>query len=141
MCSFSTNFLLFSRTKSHSHSSWSDLPPFPLPQHTPSLHYPSRSDEQSLDPRTARRSGRSTIQSPLTLPRSSMLRSIHVHVSLANMGKQDSGHMTCHPERITKRSRNTSIPICLARKIELVPQPCLFWQRGEKRVRSLDVPL
>ena len=40
--------------------------------------------------------------------------------------------MTCHPERITKRSRNTSIPICLARKIELVPQPCLFWQRGKK---------
>ena len=36
-----------------------------------------------------------------------MLRSIHVHVSLANMGKQDSGHMTCHPERITSKGQET----------------------------------
>ena len=41
---------------------------------TPQLHLcPSRSDEQPLDPRTARRSGRSTIQHSLTLPRSSLL--------------------------------------------------------------------
>ena len=39
---------------SHSHSSWPDLPPVPLPQHNPSLHYFPHSDEQQLDPRTGR---------------------------------------------------------------------------------------
>ena len=34
-----------SRIMCHSHSSCSDLPPFPLPQHSPSLLYPSHSDE------------------------------------------------------------------------------------------------
>ena len=49
-----------------SHSSWSDLQPCLLPQHIPSLLYPSHRDEQPLDPRTARRPGRFAIQSPLT---------------------------------------------------------------------------
>ena len=49
---------LMSRIMSHSHSPWSAPPPFPLPQHIPSPHHPSRSDEQPLDPRTAGRSGR-----------------------------------------------------------------------------------
>ena len=53
----------FSRIMSHSHSSWSDLPPFLLPQHIPSL---SHSDEQPLDPRTAGRSGRLARKSPFT---------------------------------------------------------------------------
>ena len=39
---------------------------FPLLQHTPSLRYPSYSDEQPLDPRTGRRSRRLDIQSPFT---------------------------------------------------------------------------
>ena len=69
---------------SHSHSLWSDFPPFPLPQHIPSIDlrtegqsgrlaiqspltlYSSRSDEQPIDPRTAGRSGPLAIQSPVT---------------------------------------------------------------------------
>ena len=51
---------------SHSHSSWFDLPPFPLPQHISSPLYPFRSDEQPLDPHTSERSGRLAVQSPLT---------------------------------------------------------------------------
>ena len=50
---------------SHSHSSWSDLPPFTFPQRLSSLLLPSHSDEQSLDPR-AERSGRLATQTPLT---------------------------------------------------------------------------
>ena len=56
----------FSRIVSHAHSLRSDLPPFPPPQHIPSLLYHSHSGEQPLDPRTAGRSGRLAIQSPLT---------------------------------------------------------------------------
>ena len=37
-----------------------------IPRHVPSLRYPSHSDEQPLDPRTAGRSGRLVIQSPRT---------------------------------------------------------------------------
>ena len=51
---------------SHSHASWSDLPPFPHPERSPSVLLPLHSDEQPLDPRTAERSGRLAILSPLT---------------------------------------------------------------------------
>ena len=51
---------------SHSHASWSDLPPFPHPERSPSVLLPFHSDEQPLDPRTAERSGRLAILSPLT---------------------------------------------------------------------------
>ena len=51
---------------SQSQSFWCDFPPFPLPQHSPSLLYPSHSDEQPHDPRTEGRSGRLAVESPLT---------------------------------------------------------------------------
>ena len=56
----------FSRIMSHSHASWSDLPPFPHPERSPSVLLPLHSDEQPLDPRTAERSGRLAILSSLT---------------------------------------------------------------------------
>ena len=51
---------------SHLHSSWSDLPPFPLPRRLSSLLLPSRGLEHPPNPRTAGRFGRLAIQSPLT---------------------------------------------------------------------------
>ena len=63
---FENNCSSISHIMSHSHSLWSALPPFLLPQHTPSLLHPSHSDEQPLDPRTAGRSGRLAVQSPLS---------------------------------------------------------------------------
>ena len=51
----------------HWHSSWSDLPPFPLPWYVPSPLYPSHIDEEPLDPRTAGQSGRLATQSPITV--------------------------------------------------------------------------
>ena len=47
-------------------SLWSDFPPFPLPQHIPSLLFPSHSAEQPHHPRTGGQSGRLPEQSPLT---------------------------------------------------------------------------
>ena len=53
---------------SQSHSSWSDLPPFPvLPQRLSSLLYPSRGDEHPPDPWTAGPFGRLATQSPIAL--------------------------------------------------------------------------
>ena len=52
---------------SHSHSSWSDLPLFPvLPPRLPSLLCASHGGEHPPDPRRAGRFGRLPIQSPLT---------------------------------------------------------------------------
>ena len=65
-CSFQRIVVSSARIMSHSHSSWSDLPPVPLPRRLSSLLPPSHSDEQPLDPRTAGRSGRLAMQSPLT---------------------------------------------------------------------------
>ena len=47
-------------------SLWSEFPPFPLPQHVPSLLYPSHSAEQPHDPRTEGQSSRLAVQSLLT---------------------------------------------------------------------------
>ena len=65
VCALSNPCSSFSRIMPLSHLSWSDLPPFPVPQHILSALYPSHSDEQQLDPRTGR-SGRLAIQSSLT---------------------------------------------------------------------------
>ena len=55
--------LSFSRVMSHLHSSWSDLPPFPLPQRLSSLLPPFRGDEHPPGPRTAHKV-RSQVMSP-----------------------------------------------------------------------------
>ena len=51
---------------SHSHSSWSDLPPFLLLQRLSNVLLSSDSDEQLFDPRTAGRPGRLAIRCPVT---------------------------------------------------------------------------